>query len=142
MRLWSIHPKYLDSRGLVALWREALLAQAVLLGRTKGYQHHPQLERFRAASDPSATIGAYLTRVLDEATRREYRFAAEKIQRRGTRHRLWVASGQLEFEAAHLRQKLLVRSPELGRRLPQRCAAHPMFRVRPGAIAAWERVVT
>lgn len=48
MRLWSVHPKYLDVRGLVALWREGLLAQAVLRGRTKGYLHHPQLERFRA----------------------------------------------------------------------------------------------
>jgi hypothetical protein len=23
MRVWSIHPKYLDTRGLLALWREA-----------------------------------------------------------------------------------------------------------------------
>jgi hypothetical protein len=29
-RIWSLHPKYLDARGLVALWREGLLAQAVL----------------------------------------------------------------------------------------------------------------
>ena len=43
MRLWSIHPRYLDSMGLVALWREALLAQAVLRGETKGYKFHPQL---------------------------------------------------------------------------------------------------
>ncbi|WP_338140756.1 pyrimidine dimer DNA glycosylase/endonuclease V [Candidatus Nitrotoga sp. 1052] len=28
MRLWTLHPCYLDSRGLVALWREALLAQS------------------------------------------------------------------------------------------------------------------
>jgi len=25
MRLWTLHPKYLDARGLVALWREGLL---------------------------------------------------------------------------------------------------------------------
>jgi len=30
MRLWTIHPKYLDRQGLLALWREALLAQKVL----------------------------------------------------------------------------------------------------------------
>lgn len=37
MRLWSIHPRYLDTKGLVALWRETLLlAQAVLFGNTKG----------------------------------------------------------------------------------------------------------
>jgi hypothetical protein len=30
MRIWSLHPKYLDSKGLVALWRESLLAKNVL----------------------------------------------------------------------------------------------------------------
>jgi hypothetical protein len=45
MRLWSVHPKYLDARGLVALWREGLLAQAVLRGRTSGYVRHPQLRK-------------------------------------------------------------------------------------------------
>ena len=41
MKLWSIHPKYLDAKGLVALWREALLAQKVLDGKTEGYKNHP-----------------------------------------------------------------------------------------------------
>jgi hypothetical protein len=41
MRLWSIHPEYLDAKGLVALWREALLAQNVLQCNTKGYKKHP-----------------------------------------------------------------------------------------------------
>jgi len=31
MRLWSIHPKYLDRQGLLAVWRESLLAQSVLI---------------------------------------------------------------------------------------------------------------
>ena len=39
MRLWSLRPKYLDSQGLVALWREGLLAQAVLRGKTRGYRN-------------------------------------------------------------------------------------------------------
>lgn len=43
MRLWSLHPQYLDAKGLVALWREGLLAQAVLAGQTRGYKRHPQL---------------------------------------------------------------------------------------------------
>ncbi|MGP9584395.1 pyrimidine dimer DNA glycosylase/endonuclease V, partial [Micrococcaceae sp. AOP34-BR2-30] len=30
MRLWSLHPEVLDRQGLIAGWREALLAQAVL----------------------------------------------------------------------------------------------------------------
>ncbi len=47
MRLWSLHPKYLDRQGLLAVWREGLLAQKVLQGKTKGYKNHPQLKRFQ-----------------------------------------------------------------------------------------------
>lgn len=67
MRLWTLHPKYLDRQGLLALWREGLLAQAVLAGKTKGYRNHPQLIRFKSARDPLAAIGCYLTIVHREA---------------------------------------------------------------------------
>ena len=70
MRLWTLHPRHLDAAGLVALWREGLLAQAVLLGRTRGYTRHPQLERFRAAADPVARITGYLRIVAAEAASR------------------------------------------------------------------------
>lgn len=63
MRLWSIHPKYLDRIGLIALWREAILAQKVLKGETKGYRHHPQLIRFKSHCDPEGAIGKYLLEV-------------------------------------------------------------------------------
>ena len=79
MRLWTVHPKYLDARGLVALWREGLLAKAVLAGKTRGYRHHPQLVRFRAQRDPQACICAYLRAVLAEATSRGYEFDATKL---------------------------------------------------------------
>jgi hypothetical protein len=65
MRLWTLHPKYLDAQGLVALWREGLLAQKVLRGRTRGYRHHPQLARFRAQADPVASIARYLRAVQE-----------------------------------------------------------------------------
>ncbi|WP_312350379.1 pyrimidine dimer DNA glycosylase/endonuclease V [Actinomyces sp.] len=81
MRLWSLDPSYLDAKGLVACWREALLAQAVLAGRTKGYTHHPQLERFREAPDPLAAIAAYLEGIAAEATRRGYHFDTTRIIR-------------------------------------------------------------
>ena len=74
MRLWTLHPRYLDPRGLVALWREGLLAQAVLLGRTKGYSHHPQLHRFAAQRGGAGCLAEYLRVVQKEATRRGYRF--------------------------------------------------------------------
>ena len=60
MRLWSLHPKYLDTKGLLALWREGLLAQKVLAGKTKGYKNHPQLDRFKAHGSPRKAIGRYL----------------------------------------------------------------------------------
>ena len=79
MRLWTFHPRHLDAAGLVALWREGLLAQAVLLGRTRGYTRHPQLQRFRAAADPVACIAGYLRVVADEAKSRGYAFNAARI---------------------------------------------------------------
>lgn len=140
MRLWTLHPMYLDARGLVAVWREALLAQAVLRGRTTGYTRHPQLARFRASASPEASIGSYLVAVWDEATRRGYRFDRRRIARPGRRIRLEATSGQLQFEWRHLRAKLAIRDePWLAGLGPvTRPGAHPMFRVMPGGIAEWE----
>ena len=106
MRLWTLHPRYLDARGLVALWREALLAQAVLRGRTRGYRHHPQLERFRAHDEPLGSIAAYLRVVHDEAASRGYAFARKKISRASCEGLIVTTRGQLEFEWQHLRAKL------------------------------------
>src|SRR5690606_24430416 len=138
MRLWSLHPKYLDARGLVALWREGLLAQAVLRGRTAGYRQHPQLERFRANAAPVAAIASYLAAVHDEATARGYRFARERIGRRRQSARLTVTRGQLDFEWQHLLAKLAQRDPPRHARLVasvRRPSAHPSFRVVRGGVA-------
>jgi hypothetical protein len=97
MRIWSLHPKYLDPAGLVALWRETLLARAVLSGATRGYQHHPQLHRFQATRDPVATIDRYLAAVYDEACERGYHFDASKFIRRRKSASLAVTSGQIAF---------------------------------------------
>jgi hypothetical protein len=143
MRLWSLHPQYLDARGLTALWREALLAQAVLRGRTRGYRHHPQLQRFIKSGAPLATIARYLHAVQAEAELRGYKFDASKIGRAGRSlraRRLSVTHGQLTFEWRHLRRKLGIRSPAWLSGLPATSEphAHPMFRVRRGGIASWE----
>lgn len=141
MRLWSIHPRYLDSRGLVALWREALLAQAVLRGRTKGYRNHPQLTRFRAQPDPPASIAAYLGAVHEEATARDYRFDGSRIAPSVPAGRIDVSEGQMSFEWTHLMKKLTDRAPELRDRWGSVSAPfpHPLFRVVEGGIAGWER---
>ena len=143
MRLWTLHPKYLDAQGLVALWREGLLARAVLKRQTKGYRHHPQLTRFRAHPSPVAAIDSYLRMVLVEAEARGYAFDRRKIGplRRGLRLR--TTRGQLVFERQHLLRKLRVRNPQLYRRWLQLAAfePHPLFRTVPGAVDAWERRV-
>jgi len=141
MRLWSVHPKYLDARGLVALWREALLAQAVLRGRTTGYVHHPQLLRFRAQRSPVAAIGAYLRAVHAESVRRGYAFAARKISAARESEVIPVTRGQLAHEWTHLLAKLLTRDPERRRHLARvgRPQPHPSFRVVPGPVETWEK---
>jgi hypothetical protein len=140
MRLWSLHPAYLDARGLVALWREALLAQAVLRGRTRGYREHPQLRRFIDAPAPLATMARYLRALQAEAVRRGYRFDARKIGRARQVERLPVTRGQLQYELQHLSRKLKLRAPAWLAQWPATTLPrpHPVFTVVRGGIAAWE----
>jgi hypothetical protein len=142
MRLWSIHPRYLDRQGLVALWREALLARAVLRGRTTGYRYHPQLARFRAHRFPRYAINAYLEAVHAEARRRGYSFDANKIGPRRSVRLMLVTHSQVEHEWQHLLRKLARRDPGQKRRLRTvripRC--HPLFRTVKGRLEPWERL--
>ncbi|UJP11182.1 pyrimidine dimer DNA glycosylase/endonuclease V [Microbacterium sp. KUDC0406] len=142
MRLWSPHPRYLDRQALVACWREALLAQAVLAERTTGYRNHPQLLRFRDRPDPLGAVGMFLTGVADEADARGYRFDRARIDVPGRPDgSIEVTSGQLVAEWRHLMVKLAQRSPErlallADVRTPD---PHPLFVVVPGGTADWER---
>jgi hypothetical protein len=136
-----LHPRYLDPQGLVALWREALLARHVLYGRTVGYRHHPQLERFRACSAPRASINVYLAGVHAEASDRGYSFDRSKFTT-GVAQKIRVTEGQLEYEWDWLMKKLRGRNPALYR-LHRKVAApqlHPLFRIKGGAVAPWEKV--
>lgn len=133
---------YLDARGLVALWREALLAQAVLDGRTRGYRHHPQLERFRAHAAPREAINAYLAGILAEAVSRGYAFDPTKVGVAGPVAPIRVPRGQVAHEWAHLLAKLAERSPATFAqwRHVQRPRCHPLFQSCAGGVASWERV--
>lgn len=140
MRLWTLHPKYLDARGLVALWREALLAQAVLRGQTSGYTHHPQLMRFRNSPAPVEAIASYLQAVHAEATQRGYYFDVTKIASIGDVEPIVITRGQLDYEWAHLKAKLRVRAPSWLARLESLFfpEAHHLFHIVPGPVAEWE----
>lgn len=142
MRLWSIHPRYLDRQGLVALWRETLLARAVLRGETRGYRHHPQLTRFRAHARPRCAVSAYLAAIHVEATARGYSFDRRKIGPVRSVPAITVTTRQVLHEWRHLLRKLSVRNPVLHRkwrrvRVPQ---CHPLFRPVRGPVETWERV--
>ena len=142
MRLWTLHPKYLDAKGLVALWREALLAQKVLQGKTKGYRRHPQLTRFKAHQKPVAALAAYLREVYAEARRRDYEFDGSKIARGRLAIRITETDGQLLYEWRHLCRKLKQRAPHVlaGHGDISRPDSHPIFQVISGEIREWEIV--
>lgn len=140
MRLWTLHPRHLDRQGLLALWREGLLARAVLHGQTRGYRNHPQLDRFREHPAPTLAIDVYLAAVREEAAARGYAFDGSKLGPLQSTGTLAVTTGQLEFEWQHLLAKLALRSPALLERWrDEQPACHPLFLLQPGPVAAWER---
>ncbi len=141
MRLWSIHPSQLDARGLVAVWREGLLAQKVLAGKTRGYTRHPQLARFHAHKNPMAAIGTYLAEIQKEADRRGYAFDARKIRGERTRTKIGLTRGQLDFEWTHLGKKMKSRDPKAHEKWKIHPAKpHPLFRLKAGRVEAWEKI--
>ena len=142
MRLWSIHPCYLDSKGLVALWREGLLAQKVLQGKTKGYKNHPQLTRFKDTTNPVGALASYLRYIVNEASNRAYNFNRSKIINKKSHGKIRVTNGQLEYEFRHLLGKLKKRDPERHIQLNtiKKIEHHPMFNEVNGDVEDWERI--
>jgi hypothetical protein len=142
MRIWTLHPQYLDPQGLVALWRESLLAKAVLRGETQGYRHHPQLHRFLTQAAPRSAINGYLAAILSEADLRQYSFDRTKVGPIRSRVRIRSTKGQLEYEWQHLLRKLRVRSPTQYDRLHDVTSPlpHPMFHIVAGPVEPWERM--
>ena len=111
MRLWSIHPKYLDSKRLTAQWREALLCRKVLEGKTKGYKSHPQFLRAKNHSQPFYFINYFLYTIWQEATNRGYNYDKSKlIMELSEKYQcpfesIEVTTGQLEYEYHHMQLK-------------------------------------
>jgi len=142
MRLWTLHPQYLDTKGLLALWREALLAQKVLSGATRGYRNHPQLIRFIATGKPLEAINTFLVEVWREAGRRGYNFDKNKVKQTLTTLKIDETAGQLAYEWRLLKSKLERRAPEKLAQinLEKTPRPHPMFRIVAGEVQSWERV--
>jgi Pyrimidine dimer DNA glycosylase len=142
MRLWSLHPKYLDTNGLVAAWREALLASAVLQDQTKGYRNHPQLNRFEKSPYPISAIAFFLKAIHVESKRRGYNFDKTKIPKMQFEIILPLTTSQLKYEWNLLKSKLAKRNPVKLVEIkdidfPD---AHPLFEVIEGSIEEWEKI--
>lgn len=142
MRIWTLHPRYLDAQGLVAAWREGLLAQKVLSGATSGYRHHPQLLRFRAQAQPVCAVSCYLSGLAVEAGKRGYHFDCSKILTWEFDQKLEEHDGQLNYEWHHLLGKLAVRAPAtyMQYRDLEVADPHPLFIIVPGGVQDWEKV--
>jgi len=140
MRIWSLHPKYLDAKGFVALWRESLLAKHVLEGKTEGYKYHPQLNRFKSSGNAVDCINQYLTAVYENSLERGYNFNKNKINPYFISTKLTVTDKQLKFEMNHLLKKLEKRDPELFHKLSHlvKIDVHPLFIIIDGEIEEWE----
>lgn len=140
MRLWSIHPKYLDRKGLIALWREALLAQAVLSGKTNGYTNHPQLLRFRNCDNPVTAISVYLNSIYQESIVRDYHFNSGKILSRDWNSKIYCTTGQVGYEFIHLKKKLLNRDLKQYQSIQyiETPDCNPFFTIIDGDVENWE----
>jgi len=143
MRLWSLSPKYLDRQGLLAVWREGLLAKKVLAGKTKGYKNHPQLNRFKESDGVLDHINSYLFKIYQEAEKRGYKFSIEKIENlKILNKKIKVNSGQVVYEFSHLLNKLKVRDTKRYQELKniKIPAVNSLFKVVKGDIEDWEKV--
>lgn len=150
MRLWSVHPRYLDRQGLLGLWREGLLAQKVLGAGPPydvPYGKHPQLDRFKLHKEPIVAISYYLKQVFLEADRRFYKFNKTLIVEPDGNPwtcKLWVPQGQIEYEFKHLMNKLKNRDPVLYKHNQKETSikVHPLFTVNQESqeVSQWERV--
>ena len=137
MRLWSIDPEYLDCKGLVALWRESLLAKKVLEGKTNAYKNHPQLERFKK----NPLINNYLLSIWKESQKRFYNFDKNKIGRQ-SKGEIMINKGQIEYEFKLLKSRLKTRDPKKYRELLsiKNPRPNPIFLLRKGPVEGWEKV--
>lgn len=143
MRIWSVDPGFLDPKGLVACWRETLLARKVLKGETRGYRNHPQLERFKILPDPLCFLDWYLQTLFEESLRRGYHFDESKFLKRENREKIPLNQDQLQWEWNHLGEKLQLRDPLFYQKWQQKktALANPVFKLQEGPVESWEKGV-
>lgn len=142
MRIWSIHPVNLDTKGLCGAWRE-LLGAIKSCDPSVGYSRHSQLIRWRNATDSIEmmrnALAHYGLTLYQEAKRRKYHFNVNKLKPYliAPKPILPVNVGQFEYEWEFLRKKCLTRNPDW---VMIKKEVNPMFVLRDGGIEPWEHI--
>jgi len=129
MRVWIVHPKYLDCKGLVALWRETLLARKVLKGKTKGWRNHPQLNKLKNHKNSVAAVNTYLLYVWKESEKRCYKFNKRKIEKNFTKKKIKIPKKEVISDFEELKNKLKKRDPKRYREIVKvkKIEVNPIF---------------
>ncbi len=145
MRLWSLHPSYLDIQELFSTWKEGLLAFSVINNPETQLHNHPQLIRFKISGDPIGTLGFYLNEIFLEAKNRGFNFEGSKIESINTSISISVTLGQLDYEAMNLLNTLQERDKtkfsDLNSIFKQKdVKTHPLFYIISGPVEKWEKI--
>jgi hypothetical protein len=141
MRIWSIHPKYLDSKELLNLWNETIQAKNEFLTKFSGHFSNKQLERFLDLKNPLEAINSYMSSIYREAVKRDFSVDDsfmdwdfdDSIQ-------IPVTAGQISHEISKLKSRLRERDEKKLQKLNGRTflELHPIFYSVPGTIEEWE----
>lgn len=145
MRIWSLHPKYLDKKELIDSWNDGLRTIGILTRNHQGSIFRPELSRFRSQSEPIIAVEKYLLSIANEAKRRGYMVDIRKLPSIPVvvSHKIPVSSGQIEYEWRQLMHVLAGRSPGFLRRIEYSPShdINPIFYKRPGHdIETWEKL--
>lgn len=149
MRVWSIHPKYCDTPRLNGMWREGLLAKAVIEGTTPkgGYRKHSQAERLKVHPDPVKLINHILYEVWKVAQERGFKYDIKKLNKRIVDEplstKLEVTRGQIEYEFNFMQHKIgavdtryKINTEEVRK---NGIEVNPCFKIVPGDIMDFEK---
>lgn len=154
MRLWSLHPQYLDRKGLGGVWLEGFVGLKALSKERLGYSNHPQLERFKTHINPVGALAEYLEHIASEAiSKRGYNYNLGLLDpylqhyELGYDKTIPVTQGQVHYEIEWLLDKLQNRGATLEAEMllkdyhmiGYQVKLHPMFHMVSGNVESWER---
>lgn len=130
MSLWSVHPRYLDNKGLISAWNRGLQLQKQLSTEPARNTGNSQLIMFSRQEKPLHAIGSYLSFIASEGCRRGYKFTHEKILYPNFDEELLpIDSEQLRSENQMLQNRLKTRDKNRYQQLSSQSwpETHPLF---------------